>query len=115
MSNEPRPDVEEGLGTETGRTDGDVASTARSEAPALGFGTTGQTWFDAVEDLLDWTIERDEEFVCVFASLEVDVPVRMGEGAPAARWRLDGTVAVSVEGTRGPLAEWLAWWSDQVA
>lgn len=84
-------------------------------APAsAGFGE-GETWFDAIEDLLDATIERDEEFVCTFDALAVDVPVRMGEDSPRARWRLDGTVAISVEGTRGPLAAWLEWWSRRAA
>ncbi|MFB6281408.1 MAG: hypothetical protein ABEH40_05275 [Haloferacaceae archaeon] len=81
---------------------------------SAGFGA-GVTWFDAVEDLLDATIERDEEFVCTFDDLDVEVPVRMGEGSPRARWRLDGTVAVSVEGTRGPLAAWLEWWAGRAA
>lgn len=90
---------------------------------SAGFGE-GETWFDAIEDLLDTSIERDEAFVCTFDGLEVDVPLRTsdddgdgeaGEPVPRARWRLDGTVTVSVEGTRGPLAAWLEWWSRRAA
>ncbi|MFB6080492.1 MAG: hypothetical protein ABEJ81_05800 [Haloferacaceae archaeon] len=81
---------------------------------SAGFGE-GETWFDAVEDLLDATIECDEEFVYTFDAFAVDVPVRMGGESPRARWRLDGTVAVRVEGTRGPLAAWLEWWSRRGA
>ncbi|MFB6157777.1 MAG: hypothetical protein ABEJ34_08050 [Haloferacaceae archaeon] len=105
MANEPRQGRAEGSDAPAGTT---------TERRAVGF-AEGETWFDAVDDLLDATIERDEEFVCSFDGFEVDVPVRMGEDSPRARWRLDGTVAVSVEGTRGPLAEWLEWWSDRVA
>lgn len=95
---------------EDGRGDG-RASTADARPPSsVGFGE-GETWFDAVEDLLDAVIEHDEEFVCTFDAFAVDVPIRMGEGSPRARWRLDGTVTVDVEGTRGPLAAWLEWWS----
>ncbi|MFB6303624.1 MAG: hypothetical protein ABEH47_00535 [Haloferacaceae archaeon] len=105
MANEPR---------QVDRSDDASARTAADRRRALGF-AEGETWFDAIDDLLDASIERDEEFVCAFDGFEVDVPVRMGEDAPRARWRLDGTVAVSVEGTRGPLAEWLQWWSRRVA
>ena len=87
------------------------ASTGDARPPSsVGFGE-GETWFDAVENLLDAVIEHDEEFVCTFDAFAVDVPIRMGEGSPRARWRLDGTVTVGVEGTRGPLAAWLEWWS----
>lgn len=96
-----------------GRDDAPVrAATGRRRA--LGF-AEGETWFDAVDDLLDASIESDEEVVCTFEEFEVDVPLRMGDDAPRARWRLDGTVTVSVEGTRGPLAEWLEWWSRRVS
>lgn len=107
MANEPRQGRADG-------TDDAPLRAATGRGRALGF-AEGETWFDAIDDLLDASIERDEEFVCTFDELEVDVPIRMGGDAPRARWRLDGTVAVSVEGTRGPLAEWLEWWSRRVA
>jgi hypothetical protein len=76
-------------------------------------GVAESTWLDAVDDLLDATIEADEAVECRFDDLAVDVPLRMGVDAPRARWRLDGTVRVSVEGTRGPLAAWLRWWATR--
>ncbi|MFB6303224.1 MAG: hypothetical protein ABEH78_10245 [Haloferacaceae archaeon] len=110
MSNEPPSERVAG-----DRNDGvDHAPPSDGPPASVGFGE-GETWFDAIEDLLDATIERDEEFVCTFDSFAVDVPLRMGEESPHARWRLDGTVAVSVEGTRGPLAAWLEWWSRRAA
>ena len=81
-----------------------------STAPTLP-GAGESTWLDAVDDLLDATIEADDVVECRFDDLAVDVPLRMGSDTPRARWRLDGTVRVSVEGTRGPLAEWLRWWA----
>lgn len=109
MSNEPPPSPR--------RTDGEGRAAAPVRGPSsVGFGE-GETWFDAVEDVLDATIERDEAFVCTFEGFEVDVPLRMsgdGDDPPRARWRLDGTVSVSVQGTRGPLAEWLEWWSRRM-
>lgn len=83
-------------------------------APRRSDGEPGQTWLGAVEEMLDATIERDEAFEFTFEEFEADVPLRMGEDAPRARWGLDGTVRVHVEGTRGPLAEWLRWWHRRV-
>jgi hypothetical protein len=73
-----------------------------------------RTWFDTVDELLDATIDADETVECTFDDLAVDVPMRMGEESPLARWRLDGTIRMSVEGTRGPLSEWLRWWAGRV-
>lgn len=83
-------------------------------APRSPGGNAGQTWLGAVEEVLDATIERDESFEFRFEEFEVDVPLLMGEKTPRARWGLDGTVRVHVEGTRGPLAEWLRWWHRRV-
>ncbi|MEF8818194.1 MAG: hypothetical protein V5A31_02620 [Haloferacaceae archaeon] len=77
-----------------------------SRAPAT-------TWLDTVDELLDATIDANETVECAFDEFAVDVPLRIAEDAPQARWRLDGTVRVSVEGTRGPLAEWLRWWAGR--
>jgi hypothetical protein len=71
------------------------------------------TWLDTVDELLDATIEADDAVECTFEEFAVAVPMRMGTDPPRAWWRLDGTVRVSVEGTRGPLAEWLRWWAGR--
>lgn len=73
-----------------------------------------QTWLDAVEEVLDATIDREEEFECTFEDMTVDVPLRMGAPSSFARWNVDGTVRVHVDGTRGPLSEWLRWWYRQL-
>ncbi|WP_423750558.1 hypothetical protein [Salinirarus marinus] len=74
-----------------------------------------QTWLDAVDDVLDAIIDREEDLECSFEELTVDVPIRMGPESDVARWRVDGTLRVSVDGADGPLAEWLRWWSRQLA
>jgi hypothetical protein len=89
----------------------DAARDSTRRRPAIGPGPT--TWFDVVEDFLDAAVERPENVHCEFEDLTVDVPMRMGEGADAARWRLNGAVDIRVEGTRGPLAEWLRLWREE--
>lgn len=86
-----------------------MSKEGRTAAPV----PSGTTWFDAVDELLDATIDADEQVECRFEGFAVDVPLRIGPDAPRAEWRLNGTVRVSVEGTRGPLAEWLRWWSGR--
>ncbi len=71
------------------------------------------TWMDAIEDVLDAQIDEAEDLEATFEEFEVDVPLRYGEDAPFARWGLDGTVRVSVDGMRGGLAEWLEYWSER--
>lgn len=73
------------------------------------------TWLDAVDDVLDAIIDREEDLECSFEELTVDVPIRMGPDADVARWQVDGTLRISVDGVGGPLAEWLRWWSRQLA
>jgi hypothetical protein len=75
----------------------------------------GQTWLDVVDDVLDTAIDREEELECTFEDVTVDVPLRMDADADFARWHLDGTVRVHVDGMSGPLAEWLRWWSTQLS
>uniref|UniRef100_UPI002625D3A8 hypothetical protein n=1 Tax=Haloplanus sp. TaxID=1961696 RepID=UPI002625D3A8 len=70
---------------------------------------------DVVDDVLDTAIDREEELECAFEDVTVDVPLRMEANAEFARWHLDGTVRVHVDGMRGPLAEWLRWWSTQLS
>jgi selenophosphate synthetase-related protein len=67
---------------------------------------------DAIEDVLDAQIDEPEDLEATFEEFEVDVPLRYGDDAPFARWGLDGTVRVSVDGMRGGLAEWLEYWSE---
>jgi hypothetical protein len=78
-------------------------------------GTREQTWLDAVDDVLDTIIDREEDLECTFDELTIDVPLRMGPDADVARWRVNGTCRVRVDGVGGPLAEWLRWWSRQLA
>jgi hypothetical protein len=75
----------------------------------------GQTWLDVVDDVLDTAIDSEEDLECTFEAVTVDVPARMETDAEFARVQLDGTVRVHVEGTRGPLSDWLRWWSQQLS
>jgi hypothetical protein len=78
-------------------------------------GIEEQTWLSLVEDVLDTAIDREEDLECTFEDVTVDVPLQMDSESEFARWQLDGTVRVRVDGTRGPLAEWLRWWSKQLS
>lgn len=73
-------------------------------------GDEWEEWVTVVDDVLDAAIDREEGIECACEDLRVDVPLRMGPDAERARWHFDGTVRITVEGTRGPLAEWLRWW-----
>jgi len=75
----------------------------------------GQTWLDVVDDVLDTAIDREEDLECTFEDVTVDVPLRMDSNPEFARWHLDGTVRIHVEGMRGPLSDWLRWWSGQLS
>lgn len=94
-----------------------MSDSAGRDAPVDAATAREQTWLDAIEEFLDATIERDEEFECRFDEFTVDVPLRMrddpGSHDDFARWRFDGTMRVRIDGTRGPLAEWLRWWYRQ--
>jgi hypothetical protein len=76
---------------------------------------TERTWLDLVDDVLDTAIDREEDLECTFEDVTVDVPLRLNDDDDFARWHLDGTVRVSVDGMRGPLADWLRWWSGQLS
>lgn len=65
-------------------------------------------WLDALDDLIDESLDREEAISLAAENLEVDVPLAFGEDAPVARWRFDGDVTVRVEGLRASLAEWFA-------
>lgn len=86
-----------------------------AERTPVGRPAAGQTWFDVIEDVIDTEIDRQETIQCRFEELEVDVPLRMEADAEIARWRLDGTVRVHIEGTRGPLSEWLRFWYSRLS
>jgi len=77
------------------------------EPPAL------PSWVEALDDVLDSAVERDDVLELRAERLNVDVPLRFGADAERAEWRFDGTVTVTVEGTSGPLAEWLRWWYER--
>lgn len=72
---------------------------------------TRQTWNDAIADVLERELDRDEEIEAALDGLEVDVPLAHGENAPQARWRFDGQVTVRIEAPGRPLADWLRFWA----
>jgi hypothetical protein len=69
-----------------------------------------ESWSRIVDKLLDEEVESTEELRVTVDDLEVEVPLSFGEDAQRATWRFDGTVNVSVDGKRGPLADWFALW-----
>lgn len=84
------------------------------------------TWTDVIDATIDEEVSRDEAIQLTAEDLAVDIPIRfdvdadvdadvMSEKSPPdhdrARWRFDGTLNVTVEGVRGPLAEWLRLWT----
>jgi hypothetical protein len=70
----------------------------------------GRTWLDVVEQVLDEEIDREEAVRLVADDLTVDVPLSYGDDPERARWRFNGSVTVTVDGMRGPLADWLKLW-----
>lgn len=73
----------------------------------------GRTWDDLLEDLLDEEVDREDEIELALSEVTVDVPMAFGEDAEHATWRFDGSVTVTVDGTRGPLADWVRYWRDR--
>jgi len=84
-----------------------------SERTAGPPGERPYTWLETVDEVLDESVDRGATVECRLEDLEVDVPLAFGEDTEEARWRFDGTVRVSVDGQRGPLAEWLRWWAQR--
>jgi hypothetical protein len=74
----------------------------------------GYTWLDAADEVLDAAVEEESVVELTAEELEVEVPLRFGDDAPVARWRVDGAVSVHVDGVRRPLAEWLRMWGEEV-
>jgi hypothetical protein len=71
------------------------------------------TWLDAVEQVLDASIEEEADLEATLEEVEVDIPTRYGDDAPFGRWRFDGSVTVSVDGMRGGLAEWIRYYRER--
>jgi hypothetical protein len=61
---------------------------------------------NAVERLLDETVDREASLDVAVEDLEVTVPIYFGEDSPHAHWRFNGDVTVTVDGIRQPLREW---------
>jgi hypothetical protein len=74
-----------------------------------------RTWNDIIAEVLDDRINRSEETELEFDDFEARIPLSFEEDAERATWRLDGTVTVTVEGERRPLAEWLRFWARYAA
>jgi selenophosphate synthetase-related protein len=70
----------------------------------------GRTWLDVVEQVLDEEIDREEAIRLTAEDFAVDVPLSYGDDAERATWRFNGSVTVTVDGMRGPLADWLKLW-----
>ncbi|WP_152043323.1 hypothetical protein [Salinigranum salinum] len=70
----------------------------------------GRTWLDVVEQVLDEEIDREEVVRLTAEDLTVDVPLTYGDDPERATWRFNGNVTVTVDGMRGPLADWLKLW-----
>ena len=94
------------------------------------------TWTDVIDATIDEEVSRDEAIQLTAEDLAVDIPIHfdvdtdadvdadadmdadvMSEESPPdhdrARWRFDGTLNVTVEGVRGPLAVWLRLWTRE--
>ena len=87
---------------------GSESPAARAEPPAQLY-----TWMDAIEEVIDASIDEEADIEATFEDLTVDVPLSYGDDAERARWGFDGTVRVSVDGMRGHVAEWLRWWGQR--
>jgi len=70
----------------------------------------GRTWLDVVEQVLDEEIDREEAVRLTADELTLDVPLSYGDDPERATWRFNGSVTVTVDGMRGPLADWLKLW-----
>jgi hypothetical protein len=84
------------------------------DAESAATGERPRTWMDGVDQMLDEAVARDEGLELTAEDLSVEVPLRFGPDAPRAEWGFDGSVRVDVEGERGPLAEWLRLWGEQL-
>jgi len=87
----------------------------RSESPPLRTDLPAQqyTWMDAIEEVIDASIDEEADLEATFEDVTVHVPLSYGDDAERAQWGLDGTVRVSIDGMRGHVAEWLRWWGQR--
>ena len=101
--------------------EGDEGRYLLGQAPTL---EDEEAWEDLVQgEEFDFCSPAADEFLVngdgipmfTLEDVTVDVPLRMDSDSEFARWHLDGTVRVHVDGQRGPLAEWLRWWSKQLS
>lgn len=71
-----------------------------------------QTWLDIAGEIIDEGVDRDERVSVICDEMTVEIPSQAGRDADHAVWRLNGTIRVSVDGMRGPLAEWVRLWQS---
>lgn len=90
-----------------------MSDSPESPSPRADLPAETYTWMDAIEEVIDASIDEEADIEATFEDLTVDVPLRYGDDAERARWGLDGTVRVSVDGMRGHVAEWLHWWGQR--
>jgi len=90
-----------------------MSNSSESPAPRADLPARRYTWMDAIEEVIDASIDEEADIEATFEDLTVDVPLAYGDDAERARWGLDGTVRVSVDGMRGHVAEWLRWWGQR--
>ncbi|MWG33055.1 hypothetical protein [Halomarina oriensis] len=71
------------------------------------------SWLDVMEDVLDESIEGEDEISASLSEFAVDVPTSLGEESTHYRWEFDGAVTVRTKGVRATLAEWLRYWDGR--
>jgi len=70
-----------------------------------------RNWNDAIADVLNEEIDREDAIALTADGLEVDVPLAFGPEAQRATWRFNGDLTVRIEGEGNPLADWLRFWA----
>ncbi|MGM0605079.1 MAG: hypothetical protein ACQETB_05335 [Halobacteriota archaeon] len=74
-----------------------------------------ESWLRIVDRLLDEGVDRSEAIQLTAEELSIEVPTRFGEDPPRAKWGFDGTVRVTIDGNRAPLAAWLRLWEERTS
>lgn len=90
-----------------------MSDSSESSASRADLSAEQYTWLDAIEEVIDASIDEKADLEATFEDLTVDVPLAYGDEAERAQWGFDGTVRVSVDGMRGHVAEWLRWWGQR--
>lgn len=75
---------------------------------------SADSWLAMVDRLLDEGVDRAEAIELTAEELDVDIPTRFGTDAARANWRFNGTVRVTIDGNRAPLAAWLKLWNNRL-